>query len=142
SESVDPTKTIQLAEDLSVIRGAHQFGVGANYIRSTLYAASLPNAPGAFSFTGAVTGMGLADFLLGRTNTLQQGMAYQFHERSQYIGLYAQDAWRLARRLTINAGLRWDPYLPFVNSDQTFSHFSFEQWNSGVRSSVYAKAPL
>jgi hypothetical protein len=49
----------------------------------------------------------------------------------------------VAPRLTINAGLRWEPYLPmFEDGSSTFSHFDLNQWHSGVRSKVYANAPM
>jgi hypothetical protein len=44
-------------------------------------------------------------------------------------------------KLTVNAGLRWEPYLPFVEENGQFSHFDLEQWRSGVRSSIYQNAP-
>ena len=27
-----------------------------------------------------------------------------------YLGSYGQDSWRLSNRVTVNAGLRWEPY--------------------------------
>ena len=69
-------------------------------------------------------------------------MVYRLYDRSTYFGSYVQDAWRAASRLTINAGLRWEPYLPYTEELGQFSHFDLEQWRSGVRSTVYRNAPL
>ena len=43
--------------------------------------------------------------------------------------------------LTVNAGLRWDPYLPYYSDQKHLNHFSIEQFRSGVRSTVYKNAP-
>jgi hypothetical protein len=136
-----PTRSFQLVEDLSFVRGAHQIGVGGSFVRQGIDAESYVNAAGNFTFTGAITGLGFGDFLLGRPNTLQQGMVYRLYDRSTYFGSYIQDAWRASSRLTINAGLRWEPYLPFTEELGQFSHFDLEQWGSGVRSTVYKNAP-
>jgi hypothetical protein len=139
--SSTPTRSFQLTEDLSFVRGAHQIGVGGSYVRQGIDAESYVNAAGTFSFTGAITGLGFADYLLGRPNTLQQGMVYKLYDRSVYTGAYVQDAWRLSSRLTMNLGLRWEPYFPFTEELNQFSHFDMDQWNAGVKSTVYKNAP-
>jgi hypothetical protein len=141
SASATPTKALQLVEDLSLVRGAHQIGIGVNFIHSSLDANSFINAPGNFTFTGAITGLGLADFLIGRPATFSQGNQYFLREKSNYFGVYAQDAWQVTSRLTVNAGVRWDPYLPFTDDDGQFNHFSLDQFQRGVRSSVFRNAP-
>ena len=46
------TTAFQLVDDISLVRGAHQIGFGANYIRSTLDPTSYGSAAGNFAFTG------------------------------------------------------------------------------------------
>ena len=103
-----PTWVYQVADDLSILRGQHQFGMGANYIRSRYDPESYTSAAGNTTFTGQVTGLGLADYMLGRAASFTVGTPTGAKMRSNYIGLYAQDNWRLSR-MTLNAGLRWDP---------------------------------
>jgi len=69
-------------------------------------------------FPGAIQGVysfsSLANFLSGRYSTYQQafGATSQFQSNPN-IGLFFQDAWRPTRRLTFNAGLRYDAqFLP------------------------------
>ena len=93
------------------------------------------------TFSGATTGLAIADFMIGRAQTFAQGNRLVLNASSNYAGLYAQDAWTINQRLTINAGLRWEPYLPVVEDNGQFSHFDLNQFRSGVRSTVYANAP-
>ena len=141
SSSSTPSNGLQLSEDLSIIRGAHQFGFGGSFIRQEIDGSTYINTTGPFTFSGATTGLALADFMIGRAQTFAQGNRIFLHDHSSYAGLYAQDAWTLTPRLTVNAGLRWEPYLPFVEDNGQFSHFDLAQWQSGVRSTVYKNAP-
>ena len=49
-----PTWVYQVADDLSILRGEHQFGIGANYIRSRYDPQSYTSAAGNTTFTGGV----------------------------------------------------------------------------------------
>ena len=114
--AVHPTKVFQVADDLSLVRGAHQFGLGANFIHSSISTPPYGSAAGAFTFTGAVTGLGLADFLLGRPSAIQQTSINHQKGAIDYFGLYVQDAWRVIANLSLNLGLRWQPYLPYYDA--------------------------
>jgi hypothetical protein len=136
-----PTKAIQFVDDISLVRGDHQFGLGANFIHSSLDSISYGSAAGSFAFTGVNTGLGLADFLLGRPATFTQGQIYTPRGVENYIGVYAQDAWKVTSRFTVNAGLRWDPFIPYSSDQHHLNHFSLEQFNAGVKSTVFKNAP-
>ena len=140
--STVPTKAFQLVDDLSFVRGAHQVGVGANFIHTSVDSISVGAAAGSFSFTGVNTGHGMADFLLGRPNSFNQGQLYTPRGMMNYVGVYVQDAWRVSPGLTLNAGLRWDPYLPYYSDQKHLNHFSLEQFRAGVRSTAFRNAPV
>jgi hypothetical protein len=65
--------TYQVAEDLTVVRGNHQFGVGGNiqYWRGNYTSTSRAN--GNWIFDGSATGLGLADLLVGRVTSVEHG---------------------------------------------------------------------
>jgi hypothetical protein len=136
------TKAFQLIDDFSLVRGAHQIGFGANFIRSMLSSTSYGAAAGNFAFSAVNTGLGLADFLLGRYATFTQGQVYGPGGYQNYIGAYVQDAWKVNANLTVNAGLRWDPYFPYGSDLRHFNHFSVDAFRAGVRSTVYRNAPV
>ena len=135
------TTGFQLSEDMSTIRGAHQIGYGVSWIHSELNGVSQLNATAPFTFNGQITGLGLADFLIGRPSALTQGSTSQGYYRLNYFGFYVQDAWKVKPRLTINAGLRWEPRMPVYSKNGFFVHFDQAGFTQGNTSTVYTNAP-
>jgi hypothetical protein len=128
-------------EDLSWIKGAHQFGFGGAIYQQRLNYYSGPNAVGNPSFDGTQTGLILGDFMMGRPTTFSQGTIYGFYTRQFYDSLYAQDTWKVTPRLTLNYGVRWEPYLAPYNNRGENEHFDFGLFAQNVHSSVFTKAP-
>ena len=58
-----------------------------------------------------------------------------------YMGLYAQDTWRASPRVTINAGLRWEPYFGQNVTSGAVYNFSRENFRNNVRSQTFVNAP-
>ena len=136
------SKGFQIADDLDLVRGAHQFSIGGNWIHSSIE--TLNNRPtnGAFTFNGQGTGLSLADFMLGVVSGgfLQGNPVFDF-DHSDYVGAYVQDNWRVRPNLTINLGLRWEPFLPVKNTFSWVSHFDQARFDENVHSTVYPRAP-
>jgi Carboxypeptidase regulatory-like domain/TonB dependent receptor-like, beta-barrel len=131
-----------VSEDISWVKGSHQFGFGANYIHTALNYKSGINATGLMTFNGSITGLGLADFLLGKPITWAQGNVQSYlYNRQEYLGAYLQDSWKATQRLTINYGLRWEPFFAFKNKHGWFNHFDMDLFNQNVHSTVYTNAP-
>jgi hypothetical protein len=90
------------------------------------------------TFTGSRSGNALADFMLGSfdTATLEFGIADHAPRGYTYQG-FAQDSWRLHPRVTLDYGLRYEP---FTTWDQKGGrHTTFVP---GVQSQVYPDAPM
>jgi hypothetical protein len=68
---------------------------------------------GNWTYSGAVTGNQLADFLLGRENSFTQSGGQYVQIRGTTYGIYFQDDWKASQRLTLNLGVRYEPYFPF-----------------------------
>ncbi len=133
--------TYQVADDLTVVKGRHQFGVGANVQYWKGDYTSTSRASGNWIFNGSATGLGLADLLTGRVTTVEHGGLGKLPVNSTYVGVYAQDAWRVTSRLTVNAGLRWEPFFGQNVENGVISVFNMENFQQGIRSKVFLNAP-
>jgi hypothetical protein len=135
------TNTYQVAEDVDLIRGSHQISAGINYIHLQLNALGNNASNGQFTFNGSNTGYGLADFLLGQPSNFTQSNPQRQNDRENYVSLYVQDAWRVNRRLSINAGLRWEPYFPQYDRYGRGSNFQLSDFLANKRSTVFSNGP-
>jgi hypothetical protein len=71
----------QITEDMSLVRGAHQIGFGANWIKTMEnYVINLAGF-GNFNFNGQATNLSMGDLLTGKLNTFQQANAAQVYQR-------------------------------------------------------------
>ena len=133
--------TYQLGEDLTVVRGNHQFGLGLNTQFWRGHYTSTSRANGSWIINGSATGLGLADLLVGRVTTLEHGGRNFVLVNNWYVGAYAQDAWRLSPRVTFNYGLRWEPYFGQNVENNAVTVFRTENFQKGIKSSVFRNAP-
>ena len=131
-----------VSEDISWARGNHQIGLGTSWYKTFLNYGSGVNASGDMTFDGRASGLGLADFLLGRVRQWNQGNVQSYLvNRQVYFGSYVQDSWKATPRLTVNYGVRCEPYFSFTNKSGWFSHFDEALFDQGARSTVYVNAP-
>jgi len=133
--------TTALADDVSLVRGTHQFGFGASYIFEKMNLISGLNAPGGFTFNGSVSSLPMADFLLGDASAWNQANLSIGYNRQNYIGLYAQDVWRATPHLTLSYGVRWEPYIAPYSTEGLYANFQQSLFNQNVHSTVYPNGP-
>ena len=74
---------------------------------------------GTFTFNGTATGLGMADFLTGRLTTMSHGSQGAWGTRQTTLQCMLADVWKVTPRLTLNYGVRWEPFLPLK---QRFGH--------------------
>jgi hypothetical protein len=127
-------------DDITLVRGSHQFAFGGNLTRSLLNAHSYAWSQGLFVFAG-VFGTPLIDFLTGNVVSLHQGNPNPNNVTQNLVGLYAADTWKATRRLTVSYGLRWDPFLPMSFKNGDTYNFSLSNFYANVRSQVVPTAP-
>ncbi len=135
------SKVYQVSDDLSRVWGRHQVGVGANIQYAYFDGWDYAGSNGTFTFNGSNTGLALSDFLLGQMSSFGHSSPNINTNHQWYVGLYSQDAWRATDRVTLNLGLRWDPYLGTVWENGTISNFSMDNFRNLVRSTSFPNAP-
>ena len=141
NDAIFHTNAYTFSDDLTVIRNAHQFGFGASVAFWDSLSRANVRSPGAYSFDGGVTGHGLADFLLGRPFLLQQSAPNTLDMTQKYVGLYGQDTWRLSPTMTLNYGVRWEPWFPQQHQNGAIYNFSIDRFHANTRSTVFPQAP-
>jgi len=104
----------QVRDDLSWIRGSHNFKFGAQYMRYSKNQQIFGNTEGNYTFDGTFTSNALADFLLGYAKSYNElDIQDKGYWRNNSLSFYGTDNWRISSRLTLNLGLRWE-VLPHV----------------------------
>ena len=118
-------------------KGRHEMSMGFEYRFQSLDKNDRWQLDPSVSFSGYASGYGVADFFLGLPSGFVQsayGQVGKMHAPS-YAGFF-QDSIRVTRRLTINAGLRYEPFTPYVDDGNRVSAFL-----PGQQSQVFVKAP-
>jgi outer membrane receptor protein involved in Fe transport len=107
--SFNRNQTSGVSDSLLWIHGRHDVTSGGDFRRQEFNYVAQQNPRGAFTFTGAATGLDFADFLLGipDTSAIAFGNADKYFRSSSYDA-YVTDDWRVGPELTVNAGVRWE----------------------------------
>jgi len=107
------TTTYQVADDLSLDRGNHLVKIGGEVRHIRLNSKVDLFSRGMISFTGAFSGSGIGDLLLGLpTFGIQAQADNPIRMRTNAYSTYVQDEWRALPNLTVNAGLRYEYVAP------------------------------
>ncbi len=131
----------QVADDVTLVRGRHQIAVGGNLAYWKSDSSDFAHTNGTFSFNGQATGRGLTDFLTGQASSLEHGAPNTLHMTQWYLGVFAQDAWRATDRLTLNLGVRWEPYFGQNITNGAVSNFVLENFRQGIKTQRFMNAP-
>jgi hypothetical protein len=115
--------TAEVEDSLTWTHGRHSIHAGFelyHYIMNDVYAGN-QGASGSFNFSGQYTGNtsacvgqacasgnGLADFLLGLPEEVQQGTPLNFHLRNSLFGGFVQDTYRVSPTFTLSLGARYE----------------------------------
>ena len=112
-------QTYTVSDSMTLSHGKHSWTWGGDFRRLLYDVSNAANARGTFVFTGAASGISpFADFLLGfaQQTSIQVGAAnYQF--RANSWDLFLQDNWRMAKRLTLNMGVRYERVSPYTETN-------------------------
>jgi len=126
----------QWRDNFSKVVGTHTIMLGAEFHYDQVNTNPVAQLNGNFTFFGSETGVDFADFLLGIPSQYNQSQLQPFYGRNKYVGLYAQDSWRLKKNFTLNYGLRWDRIEPWYEKYNQIATFA-----PGRQSVVFPGAP-
>ena len=135
------TTTYQLNNDISRISGNHQTAFGGTVAQWRVNQFAHTNDPGTYTFNGTSTGLGMADFMLGRLSQMGHGSQVAWGTHQNYTALYVADVWKLTPRLTMSYGARWEPFLPLKFNLGIPHLFDDDRFHKGIHSKVYPNAP-
>ena len=121
---------------MTLVRSAHTFkwGYEGQYVNFDLIRG---NGARSATFTGTRSGNSMADFMLGAFDNVSHGFgaadSFPLLWKHQF---FIQDEWKLTPRITMNAGLRYEPWFPW---EQEYGRYT--SWEFGTQSTVKPDAP-
>ena len=108
---------------LTYVRNNHSYKIGGEYRLESYADRNTRGASGVLAFSAAQTaqpylqttnvgggsiGFPYASFLLGLTSTASVNAPQDPQWRNGRWGLFFQDSWKVAKKLTLDLGVRWD----------------------------------
>jgi hypothetical protein len=120
SVTYEEDRSRDLQDSVSWVNGKHSLKFGARYQWFQAATGELDSRSGAYQFSnaetgevvdGAVvpnTGNSYASFLLGDANYANMQDNPFPSQHAQTIAIYAQDDFKISKKLTLNYGIRWD----------------------------------
>lgn len=130
---------IAVSDVLSWTRGRHTWKFGGSVNAYQFNTAFDFIGSGEFTFVGAGgigSGNDFADFLLGIPINFQQGPNAHTNARSKLFAGFAQDEWRVNKKLTLTLGVRYEYGSPkYDTHGETFNVIP------GLQSTVFPNAP-
>ena len=142
----DPASFIRnqynINDDINWIHGKHSFAFGGHRpCAARCCCATCSARRASFGFTADNTNDAMASFMMGYVRTFAQGFGEYKDNQLYSYSLYAQDDYHVTNRLTINLGVRWEPFFPWHEMQNRIEQFDVSDYNAGKRSSVYINAP-
>ena len=123
-------------EIATLIKGQHEIQLGGEYRRIRAPMGNTYQADGNFDFSNGLTGNNLSDFMLGNVSSFTQGGGLYLDFTGNLWSFFVQDNWHATPRLTVTAGLRWDPFFPYTDSEGRVACFV-----PGAQSTRFPNAP-
>jgi hypothetical protein len=106
----------QVLDNLSIVLGKHNIRTGFETRQKSNPNLNSSRTVPEYDFNGNFTGDGLADMLTGQVYNLNANNQETEDTLQKAYAVYVQDDWKIAPRLTLNLGLRWEYVTPFYGA--------------------------
>jgi hypothetical protein len=129
-------RNLHWKDTMTLVRNAHTFkwGYEGQYVNFDLIRG---NGARSATFTGVRSGSAFSDFMLGAFDQVSHGFgaadSFPILWKHQF---FIQDEWKLTPRITMNVGLRYEPWFPW---EQEYGRYT--SWELGTQSTVKPDAP-
>src|SRR5689334_16496098 len=77
----------------------------------------------------------------GRRRSCDTGAPGILDMNQWYVGAYGQDTWRIKDRVTLNMGLRWEPYFGQNVENGAIANFVLDNFRNGTKTQRFKNAP-
>jgi Carboxypeptidase regulatory-like domain/TonB dependent receptor len=138
--------SLEVQHDWAMSKGNHSLVWGLNIVRKRFNNNTKFHSSGQFQFDGHVTSFGndegfdRADFMLGGFSFFTQNSGEYEQRRGTQTGWYIGDTWRVRPTLTLNFGLRYEPYGLFRDKLDRNQTFDLAANRAGVQSKIFKNA--
>jgi len=127
-----PRKGLEFSENVFWTKGKNQISFGGSYRRISInetgyafrgplamyYGVSIATLGGYGAIPGASGDVDpVADFVMGAPFVFVQSDGFFTNVSGNLWGIYGEDNYRVNDKLTVTAGLRWDPYLAYKSKN-------------------------
>jgi hypothetical protein len=131
-----------LTDDLHYLLGKHNIDFGYHGEVSKMDINNLYEQPGQYTFSsGTSSPDAMANFLFGSVASFVQASGQFLNLRGKFQGAYVQDSWKASHNLTLNFGVRYEPFVPWHELQGRMGGFNPELWAGNVRSTIFPNAP-
>lgn len=128
--------TYQISDTANWTRGNHSFTFGGDLRQEYTDQSQTFQTDGNVTFGSGYTGNNLGDFITGRPTTINQ-QTYNGGKPSRFSpDIFVNDDWKIAPRLTLTLGARWEPFRPLHDRLGRVVQF-----RPGQKSTLFANAP-
>ena len=133
--------TGDLRDVVSWTKGKHQltFGADVEIDQSNIRNTDLEN--GSWSINNDNSGLAMANFMMGYQNAFSQTSGDFSDSRENPLGFFAQDNWKMTRRLALTLGVRYEPQQVMKEIRGRIQQFHPDAQLAGVHSVVVPSAP-
>jgi hypothetical protein len=136
----------QVLDTVRLTKGKHQISMGFEYNRGADTVVNNFRSNGQFTFnssqsggvvTNGFTGDSFGDYLVGKYNQIVQGAGEYRDTRMNRVAAFVHDTYKVSRRLTLNLGVRWEPFLPYTDLNGKVAVY-----HPGQQSTRFVNAPV